>query len=193
MKPTIVIASFAALAACTAASAQTATSTPRPSAEQEQLGAKPAPEMNELKVFEGAWVCTGNQSDSVFGSAHPIQTNVTGKSDLGGFWISVRYQEAITQENDHPATGVYSYSYDPTANQFIAIWTDNLGGWGVQTSPGWQDNKLVLVGDYTTAGQKIAARDTFTKTNVGIDHLSELQSMGQWIPLLSESCVFRPA
>jgi hypothetical protein len=162
---------------------------PRPSAEAQQLTAAPPAQMDQLKAFLGTWTCSGNQGDSLFGSAHPVQSAVTGKADLGGFWVQVRFEEQKTAENDHPATGVYSYSYNPTAKQFVAIWTDSLGGWGTQTSAGWLGDTLVLVGDYDVAGQKIGARDTFQRTSAGIvSHLSELQVQGQWIKLQNEFC-----
>ena len=150
---------------------------------------KPAPQMAQLNVFTGQWSCFGRQADSIFGTAHPIDTLQLGTADLDGFWVVVRYTELRTGDNDHPSTGVYQYGYDPAGKQYLATWTDNFGGWGTQTSPGWQGNKLVLTGDYNSNGQRIPARDTFEQASTTqIVHTSELQANGQWIPLQSETC-----
>ncbi len=71
----------------------------------------------------------------------------------------------------------------------MASWTDNFGGWGTQTSPGWDGKKLVLTGAYNIGGQKLAARDTFEQANTTtMAHLSELQAGKDWITLESETC-----
>jgi hypothetical protein len=144
--------------------------------------------MAQLGIFTGAWSCFGRQNDSVFGSAHPIDTLQVSTTDLGGFWLIMRYTELRTGDNDHPATGVYTYGFD--GKQYTATWNDSLGGFGTQTSPGWQGNKLVLTGDYTVDGQKIPARDTFEQaSSVQVVHTAELQVNGnQWITLQSETC-----
>src|SRR6478752_7827795 len=79
---------------------------------------KPAAQMADLAVFTGTWSCFGRQADSVFGSAHPIDTLQTGASDLDGFWVEVRYTELRTGDNDQPSTGVYTYGYDPTGRLY---------------------------------------------------------------------------
>lgn len=161
----------------------------RPSAEQQQLNAVVPSQLADLSVFQGTSTCVGTQGDSLFGSAHPIQTNVTGKADLGGFWLNVRYEDQKTADNDHPTTGVYSFTYEAATKLIVAVWTDSLAGYGIQTSRGWQGDTLVLVGDYNAAGQAMGARDTFQKTSAGIvNHLSELQVQGQWEKLYAETC-----
>lgn len=73
--------------------------------------------------------------------------------------------------------------------QYSATWVDSFGGSGTQTSPGWDGNKLVLTGNYTSNGQKIPARDTFEQANATtLVHTSEVQANGQWITLQSETC-----
>ena len=146
-------------------------------------------QMDQLKVFEGTWTCSGDQGHSLYGSSHSVETAVTGTADLGGAWIRVRYEENKTAENEHPTAGVYSYSYDPAAKQFVAIWTDSLGGWGTEISSGWQGGTMVLVGDYNTDGQKIGVRDTFQTTSAGgLNHVSELLFNGQSAKLHAERC-----
>ncbi len=142
-----------------------------------------------MRYFAGTWSCFGAQPDSVFGAAHEVQTLAVAAYDLGGHWMSFRFTELRTGDNDNPSTGVYQYGYDTAANQYIATWTDNYGGWGTQTSKGWDGDNLVLVGDYNINGQKIAARDTFEKANsTRMIHEAELQVNGEWITLQSETC-----
>jgi Protein of unknown function (DUF1579) len=172
------VAASAAVFSGAAAFAQTA---PAPAAP------KPAPQMAQLNAFTGTWSCFGNQADSVFGTEHPIDTLQVGTVELGGFWVVVRYTELLTGDNEDPSTGTYTYGYD--GKQFMATWVDNFGGWGTQTSPGWEGNKLVLVGDYNSNGQKIPARDTFEQASTNqIVHTSELQANGDWVTLQSETC-----
>ena len=150
---------------------------------------KPAAQMAQLAAFTGTYSCFGRQADSVFGSAHPIDTLQQGVADLSGFWVVVRYTELLTGDNTDPSTGTYTYGYDTAAKQFFASWNDSFGGWGTQTSAGWDGNKLVLTGDYNSNGQKIPARDTFEQANATtLVHTSELQAMGQWVTLQSETC-----
>ena len=150
----------------------------------------PALEMRQLQLFQGSWQCNGNQSDSVFGAGHAVQTAVSGKTDFDGHWMVVRFSERRTKANDHPTDGVFYFGFDPAAKQFVANWIDNLGGWGRQLSPGWQNDTLILTGDYNTGGQKLGARDTFQKKNDrSYVHRAELQKGdGTWVPLIEETC-----
>jgi len=176
------------LAVATGVAAQAPKTQAPPPAAQRGIS-QPATEINQLFVLEGNLTCTGQQTDSVFGPAHAIQTTMSGKRDLNGYWVTVRYDEKKTTDNPKPASGVYNYGWDPAAGHYVAFWIDSLGGFGTQTSSGWENGTMILVGDYNTGGQRIGARDTFTKTNAGIvSHLAELLVQGEWVKLSSETC-----
>ncbi|MFO1183709.1 MAG: DUF1579 family protein [Bauldia sp.] len=155
------------------------------------LAAAPASSpASDLAAFHGKWVCSGNQTDSVFGSGHALVTDASGRSDLDGKWTIVRFDERRTKVNDHPTKGLYEFGYDDAAKQLQVYWIDSLGGFGRQTSAGWQNDTLVLFGDYTTGGQKLAARDTFQKkAGRSFVHRAELQKGdGTWVLVLEETC-----
>jgi hypothetical protein len=159
------------------------------SASQNPAAPKPAPQMAQLNYFVGTWSCIGAQPYSVFGDDHEIQALAVGSTDLNGFWLQLRFTELRTGDNDDPGAWTYQIGYDTVGKQIVASWTDNYGGWGMQTSPGWDGNKLVLTGTYYVDGQKITARDTFEQANgTTMAHLSELEADKVWTTLDSETC-----
>ena len=151
---------------------------------------KPAPQMAQLNYFVGTWSCIGATPVSVFSDDHEIQALAVGAYALNGFWLQLGFTEIRTGDNDDPGAWTYQIGYDATGKQYLASWTDNYGGWGNQTSPGWdRDNVLVLTGTYNIGGQKIAARDTFEQANsTTMSHRSELQAANVWTVLESETC-----
>jgi hypothetical protein len=150
----------------------------------------PPPEIDQLKIFEGTAKCTGNQSASDFGPAHATTGVARGRRDLGGFWITIRYDERKTKANPNPVHALYALGYDPSAKQFLSNGFDGFGGRGTETSSGWEGDKLTFTGEYVVAGKKIGYRDTFTrKGEREIDHLGENQGAdGKWVTLDQETC-----
>jgi hypothetical protein len=43
-------------------------------------------------------------------------------------------------------TGMGYLSYDPTVKMWVTTGVDNLGGYGMQSSPGWQGNTITWTG-----------------------------------------------
>jgi hypothetical protein len=150
----------------------------------------PAPEMGQLKIFEGRAQCTGTQKASPFGAEHATRGIARANTGLGGFWMTLRYDERKTKQNQNPVHVVYVLGYDAGAKQFVASGFDGLGGRISESAAGWEGDKLMLTGDYVGGGQKFGFRDTFTKTgDAGIDHLGELQGAdGKWTTLNQQTC-----
>jgi len=150
----------------------------------------PAPEMAQLNVFQGTVHCTGTQSASQFGPEHPTVSVVRGRTDFGGFWMTLRYNERKTKQNPLPFHAFYLIGYDSSAKQFTSSEFDNFGGHATATASGWDGDKLTLTGDYVSAAGKLGARDTYTKNgDKEIDHLGEIQgSDGKWVTLDQETC-----
>jgi hypothetical protein len=137
----------------------------------------------------GSWSCIGAQPLSVFGDEHEIQALAVGSLDLDGRWLVMRVTELRTGDNEQPGTWIYHIGYDTVGKQYVANWIDSFGGWGVQTSPSVQNNRLVLTGTYSVDGQKISARDTFELANITtMVHVSEMQAGGTWVTIVSETC-----
>lgn len=78
--------------------------------------------------------------------------------------------------------------YEAGAKTFQMIFVDNTGGSATQTSPGWEGDTMVWLGDGSMGGKKISARDTFTKKGAELQHLGELQMDGKWIVVQDEVC-----
>jgi Protein of unknown function (DUF1579) len=153
-------------------------------------GPAPPPEMAQLKIFEGAAKCTGTQSATDFGPEHPTNAVVRGRSELGGFWLTLRYDERKTKANPNPTHALYALGYDASAKQFVSTVFDGFGGRGAETASGWDGDKLTFTGDYVLAGKKLGYRETFTKKGEReIDHLGEIQGAdGKWVTLDQETC-----
>src|SRR6187401_2046588 len=62
----------------------------------------PAPEMAQLKILEGRARCTGTQNASPFGPEHATRAIARAKIGLGGFWMTLRYDERKTKQNPNP-------------------------------------------------------------------------------------------
>jgi hypothetical protein len=150
---------------------------------------KPAPEMAQLKLMQGSWKCSGKMEATPFSPAHAMETRVIGKPDLDGFWMVVRIEGKKTKEMPMAFKGVWSGTYDPGAKKFESTFIDNMGGLGVQSSTGWEGDKMVWSGEGTMMGQKVGMRDTFTKkSDTELVHTFEMQSGGKWMPMGEETC-----
>jgi hypothetical protein len=150
----------------------------------------PAPEMAQLKIFDGGARCTGKQGASQFGPEHPTRAVARGRIVLNGFFLTLSYDERKTKQNPYPLHIIYTIGYDASAKQYIATGADNLGGRISETASGWDGDKLTFTGELTAAGQKIPLRDTFTKIgDKEIDHVGELHGAdGKWIELNQQTC-----
>jgi hypothetical protein len=153
-----------------------------------EMGApKPAPEMSQLKFFDGSWTCEGTMSPSPFGPGGKMKSTVRSQADLGGFWQSGVVKG--TSPGMPPFEGRFNMTYDPMAKRHVMLWVDNMGGWAHSTAPGWEGDKIVFSGDSFMSGKKFATRDTFAKGAGGtMRHTSDMQMDGKWAPLGDETC-----
>src|SRR5258707_8117965 len=148
---------------------------------------KPAPEMVQLKFFEGNWTCTGTMSASPFGPGGKMTSTVRTHSDLGGFWESGVVKG--TSPGMPPFEGMFHMTYDPAAKHHVMFWVDNMGGWAQSTAPGWEGDTIVFSGDSYMGGKKFTTRDNFAKAAGGaMKHTSEMQADGKWTQTFEETC-----
>jgi hypothetical protein len=148
---------------------------------------KPAPEIAQLKFFEGSWTCTGTMSASPFGPGGKMSSSVRTHSDLGGFWESGVVKG--TSPNMPPFEGMFHMTYDPAAKHHLMLWVDNMGGWAQSTAQGWEGDKIVFSGDSYMGGKKFTTRDNFAKAAGGaMKHTSEMQADGKWTQTFEETC-----
>jgi hypothetical protein len=148
---------------------------------------KPAPEMAKIDFFQGSWTCNGKVNASPMGPAGTLTSTADIRQDLGGFWQSGSIKG--TMPNMPPFEGMFHTTYDPAAKQYVMFWVDNMGGWARSTSPGWQGDKMVYLGDSNMPGQKpMKNRDTFMRSGAAMKHIWELQMDGTWMTLGEETC-----
>jgi uncharacterized protein DUF1579 len=148
---------------------------------------KPAPEMSQLRFFDGSWTCAGTMSPSPFGPGGKMTSTVRSQTDLGGFWQSGTVKG--TSPGMPPFEGRFNMTYDPTAKRHVMLWVDNMGGWAHSSASGWDGDKIVFAGDSFMAGKKFSTRDTFTKATGGtMRHSWEVQTDGKWAPVGDETC-----
>lgn len=148
---------------------------------------KPAPEMSQLKFFDGNWTCQGTALPSAFGPGGKMTSSVRSHTDLGGFWQSGVVKG--TSPDMPPFEGMFHMTWDPAAKRHALLWVDNMGGWAQSTAPAWDGEKFVFTGDSFMGGKKYATRDTFAKAEGGaMKHSWEMQTDGKWSPLGDETC-----
>jgi hypothetical protein len=124
---------------------------------------EPAPEMTQLAFFVGTFGCHGTSDATAMSGPHPISRTITGRMDLDGFWLFMRFEDKRTTENPMPIRGNWQIIYDAKDKNFTAIWTDNLGRWFPQTSAGWEGDTIAFTGDFVLGEKKGTVRDTFTR------------------------------
>jgi len=150
---------------------------------------KPAPELDQLAFFTGDWQCTGQAPASELGPARVTRTGITFTRELGGFAYGFKLAEVKTKENPSPALGMGFITFDAADKKLMSLATDNFGGPYVQASKGWEADKMVLDGPGTIMGQKIQAKDTFSKTSpTAFAHVYELKMGGKWVTVVDEKC-----
>lgn len=148
---------------------------------------KPAPEMAQLKVFDGSWTCEGKMPATPMGPAGTMKGTVKSQTDLGGFWQSGKVTS--TMAGMPTMEGMFHMTWDPGAKQYVLLWVDNMGGWAQSTSKGWEGDTITFAGDSYMGGQKIPSRDTFTKAADGtLKHIAEMQMDGKMTLSMDETC-----
>lgn len=99
------------------------------------------PDFTPMMFLTGTWTCT----QTLRGKQRPDTS--TTQVAMDGAWM-------VTQDSAPPfdqyrtvtinTTGYMSY--DPTVKQWVQIGVDTGGGYGWQTSPGWQGNIITWTG-----------------------------------------------
>jgi len=151
---------------------------------------KPAPQMEQLKFFNGKWRCDGKQlATSLFGPEHPITGSAEAKMESDSFWQSFTYQEKKTKV--HPGLEVHGmWGWDDFGKRFVRAAADSRGGWDTGTAMGLADGKMAWGGDIAGPLGKIAYRQTFTKkSEKEWTQVLELRGPdGKWATLEEVTC-----
>lgn len=147
---------------------------------------KPAPEMAQLRYFEGSWNCEGTMQPSPFGPGGKMTSTVKVHDDMAGFWQSGKIKGSMP--NMPPFEGMFHTTYDPVTKQYVMLWVDSMGAWAKSTSKGWVGDKIVYEGEMQMGAQKAMGRDTFAKSSGSMKHTWEMQIDGNWTPMGDETC-----
>ena len=151
---------------------------------------KPAAEMSQLSYLVGTWNCSGKTFPTPFGPEHPTEGVAHAQMALGGFRLVIHYDEAKTAASPMPFSVLQVIGWDAGAKAFDSSCYDDFGGACTQTSPGWKGDALVFEGSSMMGGQKLGARDTFTKVSAHeMTHKGEMQGPdGKWMAGDQETC-----
>ena len=151
---------------------------------------KPAPEISSFDYFNGRWGCTGHMIGNAMIPPHPTAASAMSAPELSGFWRLFRYSERRTNENPSPFAATGMWGYDVAGKKYIQIEANNAGDHSVETSSGWAGDTIVFEGETALMGQRMNARDTFTKKGPEeFTHTSEHQGAdGKWARFDEETC-----
>jgi hypothetical protein len=148
---------------------------------------KPNPALDQLKYLAGSWRCAG--TGYLEGKGHPTEATVKAAWDLNGFFLGLRYEEQKTETNPMPVTAVEHMGYSEDGKKLVCGSIDSMGGYGTQSTAGWDGSALVWQGNYHFMGMQMLARDTFVKKgDNALTHLGEVQVNGAWTKQDEETC-----
>jgi hypothetical protein len=118
------------------------------------------PDLTPMQYFVGTWSC----HSKLRGSDRP--STLTYRVSDDKHWIKFR-EDAPPFDRYRTQTIVSdgSLTYNPTAKQWAFVVTDNFGGYGISTSPGWNGNRLIFTDVVTDNG----SMGTFTMDKVAND------------------------
>ena len=165
------------------------TATPARSQDAAPKHPRPAPEMSQLSPFVGTFACKGEAFATPMSKQHEVERTITGRMDLDGFWLFMRFEDQATEVNPAPIRGNWQLTYDAKQRSFAAVWTDNLGRWFPQTSAGWSGDTIGFTGEFPLNNQTAAVRDSFTrKSEQEMTMTVELRVDGAWMRFLQFDC-----
>jgi hypothetical protein len=167
--------------------AAAATSPPAPPRAE---AAAPPAALDELSAFEGAWTCEGRRVvDREGGRRVPITSRLSIARTLGGYWFSGRAVRDDVAPEPLSVTRLFFWSYDGVLGKFVGGWLDDRGGWSAQTAMPWDEDKLVFLGHVTATGEKVTARETFTRPHDGaFTRRYEILGFIEWGLVEEETC-----
>jgi len=149
----------------------------------------PNPKLKELKYFSGSWSCKGTGFAFMGTPEHKTAANVEAAWTLDGYWLSLRYHETKTSINAHPVDVRVFWGWDEQQKKFASGSVDNFGSYAIQSSTGWDGDKLTFEGDMHTSGGTVKTRDVFTKASATkVHHMAEAEMDGKWMKMDEEDC-----
>jgi len=149
----------------------------------------PNPKLKELKYFVGTWQCKGTGFAFMGTPEHKTTATVEASWMLNDYWLAMRYHENKTAINAQPVDVRIFWGWDDQLKKFASGGVDNMGGYYIQNSAGWEGTKLTFDGNMHGGGTTMKVRDVFTKVSATkVEHMSEVEMGGKWTKLDEETC-----
>jgi hypothetical protein len=115
------------------------------------------PDFSSVMFLVGSWSCT----QPLRGKPRP-ETDVYSMG-MDGMWLMQQSTAPpFDQYRTYTINGTGYIGYDPTAKLWVNTGVDNGGGYGIQTSPGWQGSTITWTGKNPDGS---SATDVITKVS----------------------------
>lgn len=95
----------------------------------------PRPDFSSMNFLVGTWTCT----QPLRGKTRS-ETDTYAMSNDGMWLVDSASSPPFDEYRTVPQTSTTNMTYDPTIKQWVTVYTDNFGGYGVQSGSGWQGN-----------------------------------------------------
>lgn len=127
------------------------------------------PDFSSMMFLTGTWNC----SQMLRGKRRP-DTSTTTVGMNGAWMVSQDTAPPFDQYRTTTINGMGYTTYDPTIKQWVTIGVDSGGGYGMQSSAGWQGNTITWTGkgldgstftDVMTKNSDTATTDVNTTTD----------------------------
>lgn len=149
---------------------------------------KPNPKLKELQPFAGTFKCAGKAIDAPGSPEHPTAATVNARWSNNNFWLMISYKESKTTKNAHPYGGDGFWGFDEETKKFVSGWVDNMGGYQIAESAGFEGDAITWLGPNHFNGKTYKSRDVFTKKGTSIHHTYETEMDGKWMQFAEETC-----
>jgi hypothetical protein len=151
---------------------------------------KAAPELGQIRFFEGQWTCEAKMASPTGGPMHPVTIKLTAKLQPDRFWIAVHTAEQKSKEHPLPHESNGYWGYDANARQFLRLMVGSFGDWESATSVGWAGDELTWSGEINNLdGRNVRFRHTVTKGGPReFEDKTEINVGVEWQPWASRAC-----
>jgi hypothetical protein len=101
----------------------------------------PRPDFSSMNFLLGTWSCT----QPLRGKTRP-ETDVYTMGMDGMWMVDQTTAPPFDQYRTVPQNGMVYMTYDGGVKQWVQVNVDNLGGYGIESTPGWQGNSAMWSG-----------------------------------------------
>jgi hypothetical protein len=111
----------------------------RSSLETTPIPAQPKPDFSSMMWEIGAWNCSSKSARR----ATPQESTTTYALDPSGHWIVGTTKTKSVSWFPHDGVAIDKLTYDASSKSWVDVTTDDLGGYDISSSSGWDGNKMV--------------------------------------------------